>query len=251
MILPTGVTIDKSSPIPAYHQIASDLIERIAKGEWTVGDRFPPETELVQEYEVSRVTMRQALAELEQRGIIERQRGRGSFLTMNPTPFIESLNFPSPNQEKGRKNDSRILEWKYIKETPLYVQQMFQVGQNQELIFLSRLFMRNNIPVGLNHTWFPAEMVPDLIEKGLVNKSVTETLKARYQYKIQKVENYIEAVKMNAGEAALLENSYDAPALKIISTHCLTDGTPIEYSTTLWVAATTRFRMIAEAESVE
>ncbi len=247
MLLSTGITIDKSSPIPVYHQIASDLIERISKGEWIVGDRFPPETELIQEYEVSRVTMRQALAELEQRGIIERQRGKGSFLTTNPTPFIESLNFPSPNQEKSKKNDSRVLEWKYMKEIPLYVQQMFRIRENQELIFLSRLFLRNDIPVGLNHTWFPAEMVPDLIEKGLVNKSVTDTLNQRYQYKIQKVENYIEAAKMNAQEAALLENSYDAPALKIISTHFLDSGIPIEYSNTLWVAATTRFRMIAEA----
>lgn len=240
--------IDKSSPIPAYHQIASDLIDRVNRGEWKIGDKLPPETLLVEEYDVSRVTMRQALSELEGRGIITRQRGRGSFLSMNPTPFTENLNFPSP-KSGGKKTDhqqTRILEWKLVNSAPLNVQQMFGLPENQSLIFLSRVFVRNGKPIGLSHIWFPMEMVPDIMARGLVNKSVTDTLNAYYNYRVKRIENYIEAGKMNAEEANILESTYDASALRIISTHYLDDGRPIEFSSTLWVGALTRFRLVVE-----
>ena len=60
--------IDKQSPIPAYHQITSHLKERISLGEWHLGDKLPAEEALSQEYHVSRITLRQAMAELEQEG---------------------------------------------------------------------------------------------------------------------------------------------------------------------------------------
>lgn len=192
--------IDKSSPIPAYHQIASDLIARITAGEWKIGDKLPPETELVKEYSVSRVTMRQALSELEGRGLINRIQGKGSFLTTHPTPFIEDLGFPSPRakEKKLKPDEIRILEWKFIKSAPLNVQQMFGLGQDQSLVFLSRVFLCKGKPIGLNCIWFPAEMVPDIIAKGLQNKSVSGTLSKLYVCSQQKKGRFLKAhCKMN------------------------------------------------------
>ena len=65
--------VDKTSPVPVYHQISDDLISRIIAGEWLPGDRLPSELEFTEAYQVSRVTLRQALAELERQGIISRQ----------------------------------------------------------------------------------------------------------------------------------------------------------------------------------
>lgn len=74
-VLPNQL-IDRSSPIPAYQQIANDMSKRIAQGEWKIDDRLPSEQELAQNYGVSRVTFRQAMAQLERDGLIEKFQGK-------------------------------------------------------------------------------------------------------------------------------------------------------------------------------
>lgn len=65
---------------PLHAIIAGRVEARIRAGEWAPGDRLPPERELCRDLEVSRATLRQALAELEQRGLVSRHQGRGTFV---------------------------------------------------------------------------------------------------------------------------------------------------------------------------
>ena len=95
-----GQTLDRNSPIPAYYQIELDLKERITKKEWDINDRLPSEAELSAQYDVSRVTIRQALAELEKDGIIKKQRGKGAFVSANPQAFIHDLDYSIISGEK-------------------------------------------------------------------------------------------------------------------------------------------------------
>ena len=70
------IEIDRTSPIPAYYQIARDLRNRIIRHEWLTNERVPPELELADVYSVSRITIRQAMAELEKDGLLVRMRAR-------------------------------------------------------------------------------------------------------------------------------------------------------------------------------
>jgi GntR family transcriptional regulator len=72
--------IDRVSPVPFYFQLAELLETEIASGRWEPGARLPSEPDLCGQYGLSRTTVRQALARLEQRGLIERFKGRGSFV---------------------------------------------------------------------------------------------------------------------------------------------------------------------------
>ena len=67
-------SIDRSSPVPAYYQIQLDLSDRIQRGEWNDRKQLPSESTLAEQYAVSRITLRQALAELEKDGIIKKSR---------------------------------------------------------------------------------------------------------------------------------------------------------------------------------
>ena len=58
-------SIDRNSPVPAYYQIQLDLSDRIQRGEWNDRKQLPSESTLAEQYAVSRITLRQALAELE------------------------------------------------------------------------------------------------------------------------------------------------------------------------------------------
>ena len=70
---------DSSSPL--YHQLMLRISADIEKGTYPVGSRIPPEHELEQLYQVSRVTVRRALAELTDEGLLERKQGKGTFVS--------------------------------------------------------------------------------------------------------------------------------------------------------------------------
>ena len=72
------------SPIPRYVQLADLLRGRIARGQWRAGDRLPTLEALTREFDVARVTVRQAVEVLSREGIVSPQQGRGTFVTAAP-----------------------------------------------------------------------------------------------------------------------------------------------------------------------
>jgi GntR family transcriptional regulator len=77
---PQEAQIDRNSPVPFYFQLAEIVEEEIVNGRWEPGMRLPSEPDLCQQYALSRTTIRQALARLEQEGLITRDKGRGTFV---------------------------------------------------------------------------------------------------------------------------------------------------------------------------
>ena len=68
-----------------YQQVSGLLLRRLEAGEWTLGDQIPTIDELMAQYGVSRITMRRALSQLEEDGLVQRGRGRGTFVTGDAT----------------------------------------------------------------------------------------------------------------------------------------------------------------------
>jgi GntR family transcriptional regulator len=73
-----------ASPIPRYVQLADLMRQRIARGVWAGGGRLPSLEELMREFDVARVTVRQAVDLLSREGLVSAQRGRGTFVTGQP-----------------------------------------------------------------------------------------------------------------------------------------------------------------------
>jgi len=69
------------SSIPLYYQLATLIRQKIVTSDYLAGDQLPPESKMVEDYGVSRMTVRQAMANLEEEGLIRRERGRGTFVT--------------------------------------------------------------------------------------------------------------------------------------------------------------------------
>jgi GntR family transcriptional regulator len=107
------VSIDRTSPVPFYFQLAELLEQEIASGRWEPGARLPSEPELCEHYGLSRTTIRQALARLEQRGLIDRRKGQGTFVQRGDPGLwlLQSSEgfFQDEVDRAGRTVTSRIL----------------------------------------------------------------------------------------------------------------------------------------------
>ncbi|MBV8733434.1 MAG: GntR family transcriptional regulator [Solirubrobacterales bacterium] len=108
-----AVEIDRESPVPFYFQLAELLEQEITSGHWGFGTRIPSEPELCEHYRLSRTTIRQALAWLEQRGLIDRRKGRGTFVRRGDSGLwlLQSSEgfFQDEVDRAGRTVTSRVL----------------------------------------------------------------------------------------------------------------------------------------------
>lgn len=81
--------IDRKSPIPLYQQLFTLLKQKIVSGTIPVGTKLPGEDEIVDLYNVSRTTVRQAIESLVQEGLVCKQQGRGTFVIANRPKRIQ------------------------------------------------------------------------------------------------------------------------------------------------------------------
>ena len=233
--------LDRTSPLPAYQQIANDIILRISQKEWNIDDKLPTEAELAAEYAVSRVTLRQAMGQLERDGIICKFQGKGAFVKNNPRQLIQELAFPTLDSNKVGDVQSKVLSITKIFASNVTLKERLDVNSTTPLLYIQRLFYHNDRPSGINHIWFKASDVPGMTESSLLYNSISRTLKYTYHYDIDRIENYIEAIRLDAITASILNTVYDATGLKIDSQYFLSDNHIIEYSSTIWLGEFTRF----------
>lgn len=239
----TEQKVDRYSPMPVYQQIANDIITRINQAEWGIGDKLPSENELSEEYDASRVTIRQALAKLESDGLIDKQRGRGAFLKSNPRRLVQELYLPQIGIQHQSDTKSERPKFSIVTHASAQVYNSLGLDPGTPLVYLERLFTRKRRAIGVNRAWFPLSMVPDMADEGLIDNSITGTLQERYNIHFSSVENYIESIMLDAATAQQLETITPSPGLKISSIYTIKHGVPVEYSITIWNGRDTQFHV--------
>ena len=240
--------IDRDSPIPLYLQVSSDMTRRIAEEEWLVGEPLLPENTLAELYDISRVTMRQALSQLEKDGLILRKRGERSIVQARPQYITQELQVPGPESSFPIVNPAERITSTNIRIAELTVPdrraaRMLALHEDAPLIYLERYFENRGKVVGINRAWFPRDRFPDLAERGLVRQSISSTLREVYQLDTEAVENSIAAVTLDAHYARVLDVRYGSPALQIESIHFCSRHIPFEFSSTIWNGANSQFRL--------
>ena len=103
--------LQTESSSPLYHQLMQRITDDIEKGNYPVGSRIPPEHELAAAYRVSRVTVRRALAELTQEGLLERKQGKGTFVSVpRISRNLKSINsFHDSCRQSGITAGTRVI----------------------------------------------------------------------------------------------------------------------------------------------
>ena len=159
--------------VPLWAQVLADLRERIATGEFTL--RFPGDLELVAHYGVSRHTVREAVRHLQAEGLLERRRGRGSYVTgptiEQPVGTLYSL-FKSI-EDQGLVQDSvvRVLEERRDDEASAVLG-----CSGQPLLYLERLRLADGEPIALDSSWLPLSLARPLLTADFHHAALYEQL---------------------------------------------------------------------------
>lgn len=231
---------------PMYRQIADALRERIQRGELKPGDALPTESELQAQFNVSRVTVRQALKQLTTESIIESIQGSGSYVKEERvnydiyrlTSFYEKL----ADRNVATHSDVKVFE--VIKAEP-WLAEKLQLAAEEKVWHIKRVRFINHKPVNLEETWMPLAMFADLTWE------VMENSKYHYIEQIKKMvidRSEQELVPAMPSEEAIAALSIDAqkPILEKISRGFLKDGRVFEYSRNVFRSDDYKFTLVAQ-----
>jgi len=135
-------------PTPLYHQLKNILRSRILSNELKGNQRLPTEAELCAEYNVSRITVRQALSELMKEGLIYRDRGRGTFVTESSELKRPELKGSIENLIAAAKGTrTRVLSYKEVLPPPR-IGRVFQLKKTETVFQLQLVRFMSKGPFG-------------------------------------------------------------------------------------------------------
>lgn len=211
--------IERTSPVPFYFQLKKTLAEEILTGRWTPGDRLPSEPAICEHFEVSRTTVRQALAELEAEGMIRRDKGRGTFVAdPHSTSWLlqSSAGFYDEAVRAGHTVTSKLLR-RGLEVLPSWACDALGLPPGSEGVTIERLRWVDGRPVMYVINHLPIRLADALIEADLAMGSLYRTLKDREGLEVFGGRRVVEAVTAQEELARLLEVEPGAPLLLVES----------------------------------
>ena len=237
--------IDFESNIPYYIQLTNLLKGQIAQEVWKAGEQIPGEADLCKMYGISRTVVRQALGELELAGLINRRKGKGTFVAM--PKISESLaqkltGFYHDMLARGFKPVTQVLHQKVI-EANEKVAGYLEITPGTEVVDIKRLRSVDNVPVQLVTTYIPFQFCPKVAQVDLSNRSLYDFLEQECGLFIARGRRYIEAVSANEADARLLQVERGAPLVQLESISYLENGKPVEYYYALHRGDRSRFEI--------
>ncbi|MGE5380459.1 MAG: GntR family transcriptional regulator [Methylocystaceae bacterium] len=194
--------LNLQSAMPLYAQLREILRADIEKGVWKVGEAIPPEQDLVSQYQVARSTVRQAIMDLVNEGLLYRKQGKGTFVCRNRRldAMEPLLSFSAEMVSRGVTPQARILKQGLTWEIPPQAEALME---NHPVYHLLRLRYADEVPLALEYSYFDTEVLPDLEQENLEG-SLYQLLVYGRRLQITKVEQAIGSAHPDAEQAEIL-----------------------------------------------
>ena len=218
---------------PRYTQLYRHLSEVITSGALEANAQLPPERDLAEMADVSRVTLRKAVAQLVQEGMLEQRRGAGTFVRPQPPRMEHSLSalvsFTEYMRQRGKTSSSQILRRGLFLPSP-DEQMALGLAAADRVARVERLRSADGMPMALEWSSLPMDILP---EPEGVETSLYDVLRALGNAPTRAVQR-ITAVNLASEDAGLLHLAIGAAVLRIDRTAYLPSGRPIEFTRGLY-----------------
>lgn len=191
---------------PLYHQIKENITRQVVSGRWKSDHALPSETDLCHHFGVSRGTLRRALGDLENQGLIVRRQGRGTFVAK--PKFEGSVLGSYRNYRVGAVPHCAVSRLLGISRSPATpdLQDILQLGKRASVFEVRRLQFMDGVPVTLSTSFIPAALTPGLDKLDIEHEFFYGLLEQRYGLSFLRAEEFLEpaiADDVVAGELGL------------------------------------------------
>lgn len=215
-----------------YIRLRDHLLQEIRAG-LPPGSPIPSERELCRRFQVSRMTVRQAIDTLVSDGVLERHQGKGTYVAQPKVDLqVRLTSFSQEMRRRGMEPGAVVLLAETVPATAEVAQALEQPPGSQ-VHHLLRLLSADSVPMALQENWVPADLLPSLLTQGL-SFSVYERLTSAGMGP-QWGEDLIEARAATQEEATLLSVSESSPTLSIVR-RTFHEHTVVDYSRSLYRA---------------
>ena len=223
--------ISRNTFEPLYYQIREDIREKINSNEYPPNSMIPSEAELCEHYGVSRVTVRRAILDLVQEGLLNRGKGKGTFVSENYglTTMNGVQSFSQELLGLNMRPSAKLLSCK-IRNADLALRKTMGLNDGDKVATISRLRLVNNEPCMVEVMNFPYSLVPG-IEKEDLEQSIYCLLKGKYQQEVVTAKDILEPIIIGEYESNLLELTMPSAGLRTNRVGCDANSRVIEYST--------------------
>ena len=204
-----------SNEVPLYYQLGTILREQILSGAYALGDQLPTEAELVADYGVSRITVRQALKTLEDEDLIRREAGRGTFVTGHPAG--DTLHMEDTLEDlmsMGLATSVELLDLRPVAVTRQDVD-TFQLEATRTVMQCARLRRHQQIPYAYIVNRLPIEIAERFEDDDWRLGSIMQATERRLGLRLQVADQTIRATLADAPLARLLDTRIGAPLLSV------------------------------------
>lgn len=230
------VHVDQESSDPLFLQVKESLARWIQQGlrdgTLSPGDRVPSESELSQKLAVSAITVKRALNELSQEGLIQRIQGRGSFIA-RPRKLslgLERLySLTTVARERGMEPARRCLELIEMPATANIAQNL-GIAAGEPVAKIVRLRLVDDLPLAVDTSYVPLSLFPDILGDDLNRYALYDLMTNKYQVEPIRAREYLEPTLVNEFEAGLLGVPAGSPAMLIARTAYGANDVPLEFN---------------------
>ena len=205
-------------PIPYYFQLSNYIERKIKAKEFEPGQLMSSEQEICEKLNISRTVVRQAMADLERKGLITKQSGKRS--TVSYPKYQGSLmqnlrGYYEDAVSKGQKPTTRVLKLGVVPAEG-EVAEALKLKEGEPVIMLNRLRFLDGDPEVLVVTYLPESKCPGLVREDLTNQSLYELLARKYGLVIAQGYRSVEAIALERADAKLFGVQPGRPALGVV-----------------------------------
>lgn len=208
--------MDKKSKVPLYLQLMEVLIEKIEAKEYIEHEQLPSERELCEVYNLSRITVRQALQDLEHERYIYRLHGIGTFVApkLYNQNLVKLYSFTDEMDKVGKKPTTEVLSFEEIAVDERMSKKM-NLEPLAEVFKVVRLRIADDEPLMYETSYLPKKIFPDLTQKDLDERPMYEVFQQDYKIGVTKAVERLSATLIQKDEASYLKVETNQPGMLI------------------------------------
>lgn len=235
------MTLDYKSFVPLYHQLKVIIKKKIEKKILVPGNIIPSEKELCDTYKISRATVRQALQELKKEGLLNRVRGKGTFIAQPKLDqVLEDVYGYNKNMlHQGVKPSSVVISQKLIIPSK-EIAKFLNLSTDEKVVFLERIRKADSMVLMLDKAYIPSKLCPGL-ESMDISGSLYKILIEKYNHILVRAKESLELATADKYIAKHLGISKGTAIIYKLRKSYTKDNTPIEYSKQFIVGDKCRF----------